>query len=367
MRVRTLERRSVRGGKEDGRRTSKSARPSTLTSKFTTRTAPIADANFTTAPKHGISNGGRPLVAAAHSPTVSGTTSRGVVAAAEMPRNGAATVRPRPNGVQFPQNGGLSHKNGGGLYAKPNGHYATAPKKPPAVERPLATTTNTANGGQRVHQPLRLVVLGSGGVGKSALTIQFVQQYFISEYDPTISDSYSKTCFIEENMWKLDVIDTAGQDEFAAMREQYLRNGDGFLLVFSLTNRESLEYIKRLYRHIERVKDRDYFPMILVGNKSDLEAQRQASSSFGAPPVHLPLVQISREEAEGWACSLQIPYVECSAKYRQNVDQIFHDLVRSIRSGSPQWSSSPPPTTDSVANTSGSSGSSKKRKGCAIM
>ncbi|KAI6225121.1 Ras-like protein 2 [Aphelenchoides fujianensis] len=273
-----------------------------------------------------------------------------------MPRNGAATVRPRPNGVQFTQNGGLSHKNGGGLHAKPNGHYATAPKKPAAVERPLAATTNTANGGQRVHQPLRLVVLGSGGVGKSALTIQFVQQYFISEYDPTISDSYSKTCFIEENMWKLDVIDTAGQDEFAAMREQYLRNGDGFLLVFSLTNRESLEYIKRLYRHIERVKDRDYFPMILVGNKSDLEAQRQ----------------ISREEAEGWARSLQVPYVECSAKYRQNVDQIFHDLVRSIRrfkvqereSAMEQFAIS---TTDSVANTSGSSGSSKKRKGCAIM
>jgi GTPase SAR1 family protein len=49
-----------------------------------------------------------------------------------------------------------------------------------------------------------LVVLGSGGVGKSAITIQFVQQYFIWDYDPTICDSYAKQCFVDENMWKLE-------------------------------------------------------------------------------------------------------------------------------------------------------------------
>ncbi|KAI6206475.1 hypothetical protein M3Y94_00915800 [Aphelenchoides besseyi] len=188
-----------------------------------------------------------------------------------------------------------------------------------------------------------------GGVGKSALTIQFVQQYFIHDYDPTIADSYAKNCFVDENMSKLEVTDTAGQDEFASMREQYLRNGDGFLLVFSLTNRESLEYIKRLHRHIDRVKDRDFFPMILVGNKSDLEVQRQ----------------ISRQEAESWAKSLQIPYFECSAKFRQNVDQIFYDLVRLIRQF--QTREREVEFTDGLANSSGSSGNSKKRKGCAIM
>lgn len=114
------------------------------------------------------------------------------------------------------------------------------------------------------------------------------------------------------------------------MREQYLRTGDGFLLVFSLTSRErfanslipftdhgtfSLEYVRTLQRHIDRLKDRDQFPMILVGNKCDLEDERQ----------------ISKEEAEDVARQLRIPYIECSAKFRLNIDQAFHDLVRLVR------------------------------------
>lgn len=52
--------------------------------------------------------------------------------------------------------------------------------------------------------PLKLVVLGSGGVGKSAITIQFVQQYFICDYDPTIADSYMKQCFVDDALHKLE-------------------------------------------------------------------------------------------------------------------------------------------------------------------
>ncbi|CAD5235346.1 unnamed protein product [Bursaphelenchus xylophilus] len=79
-------------------------------------------------------------------------------------------------------------------------------------------------------------------------------------------------------MWKLEVLDTAGQDEFAAMREHNVRSGDGFLLVFSLTNRDSFEYLKRLlYHYIDRVKDRDFFPMIVAENKCDLKEKGQAA------------------------------------------------------------------------------------------
>lgn len=70
------------------------------------------------------------------------------------------------------------------------------------------------------------------------------------------------------------VLDTAGQEEFSAMREQYMRSGEGFLLVFSLTDHASFAEITKFQKQILRVKDRDEFPMLLVGNKSDLEHQR---------------------------------------------------------------------------------------------
>lgn len=66
------------------------------------------------------------------------------------------------------------------------------------------------------------------------------------------------------------VLDTAGQEEFSAMREQYMRSGEGFLLVFSVTERSSFDEIYKFHRQILRVKDRDEFPMLMVGNKVKL-------------------------------------------------------------------------------------------------
>ena len=102
----------------------------------------------------------------------------------------------------------------------------------------------------------------------------FFQNHFVTDYDPTIEDSYTKQCVIDDKVAKLDILDTAGQEEFSAMREQYMRSGEGFLLVFSLTDRSSFGEIYKFHKQILRVKDRDEFPIILVGNKSDLVQQR---------------------------------------------------------------------------------------------
>ena len=96
----------------------------------------------------------------------------------------------------------------------------------------------------------------------------------MTDYDPTIEDSYTKQCVIDDKVAKLDILDTAGQEEFSAMREQYMRSGEGFLLVFSLTDRASFGEIFNFHKQILRVKDRDEFPIILVGNKLDLVQQR---------------------------------------------------------------------------------------------
>ncbi|XP_064600172.1 ras-related protein R-Ras2-like [Liolophura sinensis] len=164
-------------------------------------------------------------------------------------------------------------------------------------------------------QSYKLVVVGGGGVGKSALTIQFIQSYFVTDYDPTIEDSYTKQCVIDDVVARLDILDTAGQEEFSAMREQYMRSGEGFLLVFSVIDRSSFDEIYKFHKQILRVKDRDEFPMLIVANKADLEHMRM----------------ISRDEGIELARQLDLSYIEASAKLRMNVDQSFYDLVRIVR------------------------------------
>jgi GTPase KRas len=97
-------------------------------------------------------------------------------------------------------------------------------------------------------------------------------------------DSYRKQCVIDEEVALLDVLDTAGQEEYSAMREQYMRTGEGFLLVYSITSRQSFEEIMTFQQQILRVKDKDYFPIIVVGNKCDLEGDRQVSKQGTSPP-----------------------------------------------------------------------------------
>lgn len=161
----------------------------------------------------------------------------------------------------------------------------------------------------------KLVVVGGGGVGKSALTIQLIQSHFVDEYDPTIEDSYRKQVVIDGKVTILDILDTAGQEEYSAMREQYMRTGEGFLLAYSVTSRTSFDELMTYYQQIQRVKDVDYVPIVIVGNKSDLEEERQ----------------VSYEDGASMARQMSAPFLETSAKQAINVDEAFYTLVRLVR------------------------------------
>ena len=161
----------------------------------------------------------------------------------------------------------------------------------------------------------KAVIVGGGGVGKSALTIQFIQNHFVDEYDPTIEDSYRKQISVDEEVCLLDILDTAGQEEYAAMRSQYIRTGEGFLCIYSVTSRISFEEIVTFREQILRTKDVDHVPMVLVGNKIDLVTDRQ----------------ITKEEGVALAKSFGCPFFEASAMARINVEECFMELVRSIR------------------------------------
>uniref|UniRef100_A0A1B0GMJ6 Uncharacterized protein n=1 Tax=Phlebotomus papatasi TaxID=29031 RepID=A0A1B0GMJ6_PHLPP len=101
----------------------------------------------------------------------------------------------------------------------------------------------------------KLVVLGSGGVGKSALTVQFVQGIFVEKYDPTIEDSYRKQVEVDAQQCMLEILDTAGTEQFTAMRDLYMKNGQGFVLVYSITAQSTFNDLQDLREQILRVKD----------------------------------------------------------------------------------------------------------------
>ncbi|KAI7536980.1 hypothetical protein KC331_g4495, partial [Hortaea werneckii] len=99
-----------------------------------------------------------------------------------------------------------------------------------------------------------IAVIGSGGVGKSCLTAQFVQGVFIESYDPTIEDSYRKQIDVDGRQVMLEIMDTAGTEQFTSMREFYMRDAHGFLLVFSITSMSSLEELRELREQIVQIK-----------------------------------------------------------------------------------------------------------------
>ncbi|CAI2168974.1 11796_t:CDS:2 [Funneliformis geosporum] len=117
----------------------------------------------------------------------------------------------------------------------------------------------------------KLVVLGDGGVGKTALTIQ--------TYDPTIEDSYRKQVVIDDQPCVLEVLDTAGQ-------------------VYSISSRSTFERVERFRDQITRVKDTDQVPLMLVGNKCDKITERE----------------VSREEGMNMSRKLKCEFIESSAK-----------------------------------------------------
>ncbi|KAL6738776.1 hypothetical protein Aduo_012289 [Ancylostoma duodenale] len=158
----------------------------------------------------------------------------------------------------------------------------------------------------------KLVVCGCGGVGKSALTVQFVQGLFVSSYDATIEDSYRKHFTVDGEDCRLEILDTAGTEQFTGMRDLYVRNGQGFILVYSVNDRSTLTELKEIRDAIVRLKQNANVPMVVVGNKTDL--QRIVPASAG------------RDLSKQFGCS----FYEASAKLNENVAEIFTDCVRQI-------------------------------------
>ncbi|KUJ11006.1 uncharacterized protein LY89DRAFT_536512, partial [Mollisia scopiformis] len=161
----------------------------------------------------------------------------------------------------------------------------------------------------------RLVVLGDGGVGKTAMVIQLTMNHFVETYDPTIEDTYRKQLDINGKSCMLEVLDTAGQEEYTALREQWIRDSEGAVLVYSITSRSSFRRIQRFNAQVLHVKGVEKFPILLVGNKSDRVTERE----------------VSTQEGYALARELGCEFTESSAKNRKHIQESFMDIVRQVQ------------------------------------
>ena len=155
-----------------------------------------------------------------------------------------------------------------------------------------------------------VALLGDYGVGKTALTIQMVIGIFENDCDPTIEDIYRIVFTKDDITIVLQILDTAGGD--LPMRiPSIIRNYTLFFCVYSVTSRYSFDYIMKEIARILELKEKQPYFIILVGNKSDLEFDRQ----------------ISFEEGLHSANEINVLFAETSAKDRQSVHDAFSKLI----------------------------------------
>jgi len=188
-----------------------------------------------------------------------------------------------------------------------------------------------------------VVVIGAGGVGKSAITAQFVNGVFIERYDPTIEDSFRKQIDIEGHSCLLEILDTAGSQQFTSMRDLYIKTGHGVLLVYSITSQDSFHEVCSLRDRILLHRENEPFPMVLVGNKCDLEHNRVVTQEMG------------KSKSQSWS----IPFIETSAKTNLNVHEVFDSLARQM------LEKFPPQPLDFSSTKKGAT--SKERRFCLLV
>jgi small GTP-binding protein len=162
---------------------------------------------------------------------------------------------------------------------------------------------------------VKLGSFGGGGVGKTAITLRYVRGEFIDEYIPTLADDFAKDITVSGKPIHLDLIDTAGQDDFREMRSSFYSSVQGFVFVYSVIDGNSLFEVEEIYKDILTCLVKDTVPCVLVGNKVDLKDEDSVPTEKGL------------EMAKKFGAKL----LETSARTGENVDAAFEEGVRAVQ------------------------------------
>ena len=169
-----------------------------------------------------------------------------------------------------------------------------------------------------MYSTYRVIFLGESGVGKTALLKRCIGQEFPHSYIQTIEETYSTNVQYDHDSVKLNIIDTDGQGEESTTRSMYYKHGEGFIMVYDITNKDSFLSVKKTYQSIRQARlmaDGMPLPVVVVANKSDLSKSRA----------------VQMGEGEMLASALKGVYIETSAKYGTNVEEVFRVLISEMR------------------------------------
>ena len=162
---------------------------------------------------------------------------------------------------------------------------------------------------------VKVAVFGVAAVGKSCLSIRFVQEYFAEEYEPTIASNYRKTLTVDEKTYMIDIFDSAGMENISSAKPTTVRQRDCFILIYSVEDNESFDAIQRIYDEILRIKEAESVPCILCANKQDLPEDHHS---------------VDDSEGQALAKKLHAIFFPTSAKTGLNVKQVMEQAVREV-------------------------------------
>ena len=164
-------------------------------------------------------------------------------------------------------------------------------------------------------QDAKVVILGASGVGKTCIGLRFVKDQFVPYTASTIGASFLvKELSISGQKIMLQIWDTAGQERFRTISSTYYRGAHGIIVVYDVTEMESFNNVKQWLHEIDRYASENV-NKLLVGNKSDLTSKRQ----------------VETESAKEFAESVNIPFLETSAKNATNVEDAFMTMAGEIK------------------------------------
>ncbi len=160
---------------------------------------------------------------------------------------------------------------------------------------------------------LKILTIGDNNVGKSSIIEKYIDDKFDGNNKPTIGIDF-KTKIIQKGneLIKLSIYDTAGEEKYRYLIKNYYNGANGILLIYDITNRNSFHNLNLWFEELEKNLDLNNLYIYLIGNKADLIQERE----------------VSYEEAKDFADKKNIPYIEISAKTGDNINKLFNQMIK---------------------------------------